>query len=79
MRFAMKITMSTTYPLLIYGDHNQEVEKLQILLKRKGLYQGEITGIYAEDTLKAVVAFKLRLKMRDNSVVSSGVWKELNL
>jgi peptidoglycan hydrolase-like protein with peptidoglycan-binding domain len=73
----MKINLSTTYPLLIYGDNNLEVEKLQILLKKKGLYQGKITGIYGEDTLKAVVTFKVRLKMRDNSVVTSGVWKAL--
>lgn len=75
----MKISLPMTYPLLIYGDNSQEVKKLQILLKRKGLYQGEITGIYSEDTLEAVMEFKARLKMRNNSVVTSNVWKALNL
>lgn len=75
----MKMNISTSYPLLIYGDHNLEVEKLQRLLKKRGLYKGDITGIYAEETLKAVVAFKVNLNMRDNSVVTSVVWKALSL
>lgn len=74
----MKISLPITYPLLIYGDASQEVEKLQILLKLKGLYSGEITGIYSEDTLVAVMEFKARLKMRNNSVVTSNVWKALS-
>lgn len=75
----MKMNLSAGYPLLIYGDHNHEVKKLQILLKRKGLYKGNITGLYAEETLRAVVAFKVNLNMRENSVVTSAVWKALSL
>jgi len=73
----MDNNLSTNYPLLIYGDKNEEVEKLQILLKRKGLFEGVINGIYSDETLKAVISLKVNLKMRDNSVVSRGVWKAL--
>lgn len=42
------------------GQYHEQVKALQSLLKNRGFYQGEITGIYDKTTIEAVYQFQLK-------------------
>ena len=51
-----------------FGSVSEEVEQIQIVLKNKGYYNGEIDGIYGTGTKNAVIAFQ-----RDNGLSADGI------
>lgn len=62
---------------LAQGVNGDDVKKLQYILKNKGYYQGEITGLYDMETMKAVKNFQKDLNIRQTGIVGPATMKEL--
>ena len=57
-----------TYALSKYGSRGSEVTQIQTKLKRWGYYNGNIDGIYGNQTLQAVKYFQ-----RKNGLTQDGI------
>lgn len=53
------------------------VKPLQKFLKKKGFYSGKITGVFDENTRKAVKSYKIKKKLLANGKVTKKTWKKL--
>ncbi|MEM7726999.1 MAG: peptidoglycan-binding protein [Cyanobacteria bacterium P01_A01_bin.45] len=64
-------------PTLKLGSTGQFVTELQAALKILGFYQGEVDGVYKDNTALAVSRFKQAAGMSPNGVVDSNTWETL--
>lgn len=61
------------------GSSGVEVEEIQRVLQERGLFSGEITGYYGEQTQKAVLAFQKQQGLNQTGVADSATLKRLGI
>ncbi|MGN0579048.1 MAG: cell wall hydrolase [Ruminiclostridium sp.] len=61
------------------GSSGVEVEEIQRVLQERGLFSGEITGYYGEQTKKAVLAFQKQQGLDQTGVADSATLKRLGI
>ena len=61
------------------GSSGVEVEEIQRVLQERGLFSGEITGYYGEQTKKAVLAFQKQQGLNQTGVADSATLKRLGI
>ncbi len=66
-------------PVLRVGNTGPAVRFLQTLLRRKGIYRGEIDGIFGSRTQQAVREFQRRQGLMVTGVVNVATWEALGV
>lgn len=61
------------------GSSGVEVEEIQRVLQERGLFSGEITGYFGEQTKKAVLAFQKQQGLNQTGVADSATLKRLGI
>lgn len=61
------------------GSSGVEVEEIQRVLRERGLFSGEITGYFGEQTKKAVLAFQKQQGLNQTGVADSATLKRLGI
>lgn len=69
---------TTPKPTLIPGSQGTEVEQLQTKLKQLGYFEGEVNGVYDENTRLAVEAFQRSEALTADGIVGLGTWEKLD-
>jgi hypothetical protein len=67
-------------PVLQAGEQGiglHELRELQTLLKKIGVYQGEINGVYEADTEKAIRLFQSRHGLKATGIIDAETWNAL--
>ena len=69
-------------PLPVYsrtGSSGTEVEEIQRVLKERGLFKGEITGYYGEQTRQAVTKFQKQQGLKQTGIADEVTLKRLGI
>lgn len=61
------------------GSSGTEVEEIQRVLKERGLFKGEITGYYGEQTRQAVTKFQKQQGLRQTGIADETTLKRLGI
>lgn len=76
-RAELKDTPVLDRPTLSSGDRGEYVELLQTQLKQLMFYDGNIDGVFGNDTLLSVKAFQTNNKLTADGVVGKDTWSAL--
>lgn len=79
---ALPIKYAVTAPLPTYsynGTSGVEVEEIQRVLKERGLFKGEITGYYGEQTEQAVLLFQKQQGLPQTGIADEATLKRLGI
>lgn len=69
--------MATTYPTLKYGSTGSDVKTLQSLLKKAGVFTGNVGGNYKDQTQAAVKAYQKANGLSESGVADADTWAKL--
>ncbi len=61
------------------GSSGTEVEEVQRVLKERGLFNGEITGYYGEQTRQAVTKFQRQQGLKQSGIADEATLKRLGI
>ncbi|MBO6302944.1 MAG: spore cortex-lytic enzyme [Ruminiclostridium sp.] len=61
------------------GSSGTEVEEIQRVLKERGLFNGEITGYYGEQTRQAVTKFQRQQGLKQSGIADEATLKRLGI
>lgn len=75
---ANKQNMLKEGQLLVFGSRGEEVEKLQTILNKEGLYSYKIDGVFGPLTRQAVVKFQIEHDLKVDGIVGPNTRKALN-
>ena len=64
-------------PILKQGMEGNAVKRLQQRLRALGFFQGQVDGIFGEQTLTAVIAAQSSFGLDADGIVGSATWKKL--
>lgn len=71
------VQQNLTRPVLTTGSQGVEVSELQAALRLLGFYTGEVNGVYAESTAKAVSDFQAAANLPVTGVMNQATWDRL--
>ena len=77
--FTLRTEESTVYALSKVGSRGAEVEAIQERLKERGLYNGNVDGIYGTQTQKAVKAFQKQQGLTQDGIAGPATLKKLGI